>query len=94
MIAPLDVLGEVFIELGEQHSSVVLLDADFNTASKIEPFAKRFPQRFVQVGIAEQNMMGVSAGLSATGFLPYSSTLAVFSSKEGMRSSDGLNSSE
>jgi transketolase len=80
-IAPRDVLGEIFIEFGEQNPSLVLLDADFNTASKIEPFTKRFPERFVQVGIAEQNMMGVAAGLSTTGFLPYACTLAAFCSR-------------
>lgn len=81
MIAPRDVLGEIFIELGEQNPSLVLLDADFNTASKVAPFAQRFPERFVQVGIAEQNMMGVAAGLSTAGFLPYASTLAAFCSR-------------
>lgn len=81
MIAPRDVLGEILIELGEQYPSLVVLDADFNTASKVAPFLKRFPERFVQVGIAEQNMMGVAAGLSTTGLIPYACTLAAFCSR-------------
>jgi transketolase len=81
MISPRDVLGEILIELGEEYPSLVLLDADFNTASKTASFARRFPDRFVQVGIAEQNMMGVAAGLSTTGFLPYACTLAAFCSR-------------
>jgi len=81
MLAPRDVLGEILVELGEQYSSLVLLDADFNTASKITPFIKRFPERFVQIGIAEQNMMGVAAGLSTTGLLPYACTVAAFCSR-------------
>lgn len=81
LIAPRDVLGETLIELGEEYPSLVLLDADFNTASKTAPFAIRFPERFVQVGIAEQNMMGVAAGLSTTGLLPYVCTIAAFCSR-------------
>ena len=80
-IAPRDVLGEIFIELGKENPSIVLLDADFNTASKIAPFKDRFPERFIQAGIAEQNMMGVAAGLSTAGFLPYAITLAAFCSR-------------
>jgi transketolase len=80
MIAPRDIIGETFIELGEQYP-IVLLDADFNTASKITNFIKRFPERFVQVGIAEQNLMGVAAGLSTTGLMPWTCTLAAFSSR-------------
>ena len=81
MIAPKDVLGETLIELGEQYPSLVLLDADFNTASKTTSFIKRFPERFIQIGIAEQNMMSVAAGLSTTGLLPFVCALAAFCSR-------------
>lgn len=79
--APRDVLGEILIELGEEDPSIVVLDADFNTASKVAPFLKRFPERFIQIGIAEQNMMGVAAGLSTTGLIPFACTLAAFCSR-------------
>ena len=76
--APRDVLGETLIELAEKSPDIVVLDADFNPASKIQSFRQRFPDRFIQVGIAEQNMMGVAAGLSTVGFRPFVSTVAVF----------------
>jgi len=79
--APRDYIGEILTELGEEYSSLVLLDADFNTASKVTSFINRFPERFIQCGIAEQNMMGVAAGLSTTGLIPYACTLAAFCSR-------------
>ncbi|NOY57365.1 MAG: transketolase family protein [Calditrichaeota bacterium] len=81
LVAPRDVLGETLIKLGEKNSDIVLLDADFSPASKIQAFKKRFPDRFVQVGIAEQNMMGIAAGLSTMGFIPFASTVSVFCSR-------------
>ncbi len=80
-IAPRDVLAETLIELAEMNPDVVVLDADFCPASKIKPFKERFPERFIQVGIAEQNMMSVAAGLSTVGFIPFVSTIAVFCSR-------------
>ncbi|MBN2354919.1 transketolase family protein, partial [candidate division KSB1 bacterium] len=80
-IAPRDYLGAILTELGEKHPDLVLLDADFNPASKITEFKDRFPHRFIQVGIAEQNMMGIAAGLSTMGFTPFVSTIAAFCSR-------------
>ena len=70
--------GEELTKLGEENENVVVLDADLSTATKTEIFAKKFPDRFINVGIAEQNLMGISAGLSTFGKIPYASTFAVF----------------
>jgi transketolase len=80
-IAPRDVLAETLIQLGEENPNIVLVDADFHPASQITPFRDRFPERFIQVGIQEQNMMGVSAGLSTVGLIPFASTIAAFCSR-------------
>jgi len=80
-LAPRDVLGRTLTELGESNPDIVVLDADFWPASKIAPFRERFPDRFIQVGIAEQNMMGIAAGLSTVGFTCFASTLCVFCSR-------------
>ncbi len=70
--------GEKLAELGEKNSNIVVLDADLSTATKTGIFAKKFPNRFINVGIAEQNMMGIAAGLSTFGKIPFASTFAVF----------------
>ena len=70
--------GEKLAELGEINSDIVVLDADLSTATKTNIFARKFPDRFINVGIAEQNMMGIAAGLSTFGKLPFVSTFAVF----------------
>lgn len=70
--------GEELAKLGEENKNIVVLDADLSTATKTEIFAKKFPDRFINVGIAEQNLMGVAAGLSTFGKIPYASTFAVF----------------
>ena len=70
--------GEKLAELGEKNSNIVVLDADLSTATKTGIFAKKFPDRFINVGIAEQNMMGIAAGLSTFGKIPYASTFAMF----------------
>jgi transketolase len=80
-LAPRDVLGQTLTELGETDPNVVVLDEDFWPASKIAAFKDRFPKRFIQVGIAEQNMMGIAAGLSTLGFNCFASTLCVFCSR-------------
>jgi len=81
MIAPRDIVGDVLVTIGEENPDIVVLDADFNNCSKTEAFKNRFPERFVQVGIAEQNMIGVAAGLSTVGFTSFVSTIAAFCSR-------------
>ena len=70
--------GEALIELGKENEQVVVLDADLSSATKTNLFAKEFPKRFFNVGIAEQNLIGTAAGLSTFGKIPYASTFAVF----------------
>lgn len=70
--------GEELAKLGEENKDIVVLDADLSTATKTEIFAEKFPDRFINVGIAEQNLMGIAAGLSTFGKIPYASTFAVF----------------
>ena len=70
--------GEALVELGKENNNVVVLDADLSSATKTSIFAKKFPDRFFDIGIAEQDMMGTAAGLSTFGKIPYASTFAVF----------------
>lgn len=70
--------GEALVELGKQNPNVVVLDADLAGATKTELFAKQFPDRFLDIGIAEQDLMATSAGLATCGKIPFASTFAVF----------------
>lgn len=70
--------GEALLELGKENKKVVVLDADLSGATKTNLFAKEFPERFLDMGIAEANMMGTAAGLATCGKIPYASTFAVF----------------
>ena len=70
--------GEILKELGEQNENIVVLDADLSTATKTEIFAKEFPNRFFDMGIAEQDMIGTAAGFATCGKIPFASTFAVF----------------
>lgn len=73
-----DAYGETLRELGGTIPGIVVLDADLSKSTKTNLFAKVFPERFFNAGIAEQNMMGVAAGLAVTGKIPFVSTFAVF----------------
>ena len=70
--------GEALLELGKENKDVIVLDADLAGATKTELFAKEFPDRFFDIGIAEADMMGTAAGLSTCGKIPYVSTFAMF----------------
>lgn len=70
--------GEALLELGKENKKVVVLDADLSGATKTNLFAKEFPDRFFDMGIAEANMMGTAAGFATTGKIPYASTFAMF----------------
>jgi transketolase len=70
--------GEALLALGKEREEIVVLDADLSSATKTELFAKEFPDRFFDMGIAEQNMMGVAAGMSTCGKIPFVSTFAMF----------------
>ncbi len=70
--------GEALCELGEENKNIIVLDADLSTATKTDIFAKRFPERFFDMGIAEADMIGTAAGFASTGKIPYASTFSVF----------------
>lgn len=70
--------GEALKQLGKEDENIVVLDADLSTATKTELFAKEFPNRFFDMGIAEQDMIGTAAGFATSGKIPYASTFAVF----------------
>ena len=70
--------GEALLELGKENENIVVFDADLSTATKTNLFAKEFPNRFFDMGIAEQNMISTAAGMATCGKIPYASTFAVF----------------
>ncbi|HJA12831.1 MAG TPA: transketolase family protein [Candidatus Mediterraneibacter merdipullorum] len=70
--------GEALAQLGTEHGDVVVLDADLAEATKTGVFKKAHPERFIDCGIAEGNMMGVAAGLAAAGLVPFASSFAMF----------------
>ena len=70
--------GEALAKLGKENKQIVVFDADLAEATKTNIFAKEFPERFFDMGIAEQNMMGTAAGMATCGKIPYVSTFAVF----------------
>ena len=75
--------GEALAELGKENEKIVVLDADLSKTTKTCIFAETFPDRFFDVGIAEQNLMGVAAGLANSGFTAFASTFAVFAAGRG-----------
>lgn len=77
-IATRDAYGDVLAALGAEDSRVVALDGDLSGSTKTSVFAKKFPQRFFNIGVAEQNIMGIAAGLARQGLRPFASTFAVF----------------
>lgn len=77
-IATRDAYGDTLAELGRLNKDIVVLDADLSKSTKTEVFAKEFPERFFNTGIAEQNMAGIAAGLAAAGKIPFISTFAIF----------------
>lgn len=83
MIATRDAYGQTLAELGEENPAVVVLDADLSGSTKTGVFAKKFPERFFNMGIAEANMVGTAAGLAAAGKTPFLSTFAIFAAGRG-----------
>ena len=73
-----DAYGETLVELGEKYPNLYVLDADLSKSTKTEGFAKRFPERFVNCGIAEGNMMSVASGMATCGKIVFASTFAMF----------------
>ena len=79
-----EIYGQALCELGEEHPEIVGLSADLAKSTKIGAFSDKFPDRFFNVGIAEQNMFGMAAGLAKAGFMPYVSTFAIFTAMRGL----------
>ena len=77
-IATRESYGNALVELGAEHEEIVVLDADLAAATKTGMFKKAYPDRFIDCGIAEGNMMGVAAGLAAAGKVPFASSFAMF----------------
>jgi transketolase len=78
MKATRDGYGQALKELGEERSDIVVLDADLSGSTKTNVFAKAFPERFFNVGVAEQNLVGMAAGFALSGLTPFASSFAMF----------------
>lgn len=85
-----DGFGDGLLELGAQNKDVVALSADLRESVRIGPFAEKYPNRFIEVGIGEQNMAGIAAGLALSGRIPYMGTFASF---QPMRNLDQIRTS-
>ena len=83
--APLrDVFGSAVVDLASEDPRIVLLDADVGNSTRADLFDEAHPDRYLPMGVAEQNMMGVAAGLAAVGFVPFATTFAVFAAKRAL----------
>ena len=79
-----DVFGQMLALLGQEYTRMLVLDADLHTSSKAVYFKAVHPERFLQVGIAEQNLFGISAGLALEGFIPFPCTFAAFATRRAL----------
>jgi len=73
-----DAYGNALVTIGERNPRLVVLDSDLSDSTKTAKFAKKFPERFIDIGIAEQNLIDIAAGLSLSGKIPFVSTFAIF----------------
>mgnify|MGYP001618114113 CR=1 FL=1 len=78
MLYARDVYGKTLVELGKAHPNLVVLDADLSGSTRTQLFAREFPERFFNFGVAEQNMMATAAGLASCGKIVFASTFAMF----------------
>ncbi|MDH7569950.1 MAG: transketolase C-terminal domain-containing protein, partial [Armatimonadota bacterium] len=78
------VFGQTLVQLGHEFPNLIVLDADLCTSSRTADFKRVFPTRFIQCGIAEQNMLGIAAGLATQGFIPVPSTFATFATQRAL----------
>ena len=77
-IATRESYGEALVELGKEHDNIVVFDADLAGATKTSTFKKAFPERHINAGIAEGNMIAMAAGVSTMGLVPFASSFAMF----------------
>jgi len=78
LVSVREAYGKALLELGMENQDIVALDADLSRSTMTRFFAREFPERFFECGIAEQNMIGIAAGMAAAGKIPFASTFAVF----------------
>jgi len=78
LVNPRNAYGETLVTMGKEYPEIVVLDADLSKSTKTIMFAKEFPDRFFEMGIAEANMISTAAGLASCGKIPFASTFAVF----------------
>jgi len=76
-----EAFGHTLVQLARENPNIVVLDADLASSTRVVYFAQEFPERFFQMGVAEQNMMGVAAGMALMGKVPFVSTFGVFASR-------------
>lgn len=79
-VATRDAYGAALVELGSRNEKVIVLDADLSGSTKTAKFGKTFPDRFFNIGISEQDLVGTAGGFSLTGKIPFASTFAIFAS--------------
>jgi transketolase len=79
-----DIFGQTLVQLGQEYPRMLVLDADLHTSSKAGYFKAAYPDRFLQAGIAEQNLFGISAGLALEGFIPFPCTFAAFATRRAL----------
>lgn len=79
-----EIFGLAVVELASSDPRILLLDADVGNSTRADIFAEAYPERYLPMGIAEQNMMGVAAGLTTMGFLPFATTFAAFAAKRAL----------
>lgn len=77
-VATRDAYGKALVKLGEKNNKIVVLDADLSKSTKTNDFYKQYPERFFNMGIAEQNLIGAACGFAAAGKIPFASTFAMF----------------
>jgi len=77
-IATREAYGKALVEFGEQYPNMIVLDADLSKSTKTEEFKKKFPERFINMGISESDMMATAAGIATTGKIVFASTFAIF----------------
>ncbi len=80
MVATREAYGQALLDLGKQNTNIVVLDADLSGSTQTKHFAKAYPERFFNMGIAEMNMIGTAAGLARMGKIPFASSFAMFAS--------------
>src|SRR5579862_1622129 len=78
-----EAFGKALVELGRSNPAVVVLDADLSKSTYTAGFAKEFPDRFIECGIAEANMMAIGAGLASAGKIPFAASFSVFAMNKG-----------